>query len=292
MQYRLWRFVTIVIRLLPQGAAEALGSAIGTATFFLWLGGRSRMLRNYAHVLPTATPAQRRRTARRSLANYCRYLAQFARLPAEDPQALAAGFAPDAFAPLDGALREGRGAIAVCMHFGNWDRGASAVAARGYRATVAAETFADPRLDALVAGEREAFGLRLSKIDRPAPSLLRALRRNEIVALLIDRPLETGGVPATFFGGPVRVPEGPARLALATGAPVIAAAFPLTSGHSGANVLASRIARPEPSGDATRDVAALTQAILDAHEVFIQRYPSQWYMFRDFWPEDRADRRQ
>ena len=46
----------------------------------------------------------------------------------------------------------------------------------------------------------------------------------------------------------------------------------------------------EPSGDSARDVQALTQAIMSAHEDFIRRYPEQWYMFREFWePRTAAD---
>jgi KDO2-lipid IV(A) lauroyltransferase len=40
--------------------------------------------------------------------------------------------------------------------------------------------------------------------------LYAALRRNEVVALLVDRPLREQGTPVTFFGRPARLPSGPA----------------------------------------------------------------------------------
>ena len=37
-------------------------------------------------------------------------------------------------------------------------------------------------------------------------------------------------------------------------------------------------------------VRKLTQAIMDAHERFIRRFPDQWYMFREMWPRQAVER--
>lgn len=271
-------------RVVPLRLLSGAAGLAGSAWYYAWPEGRRVMARNYERVLPDATAGERRRVARRSLANYFRYTMEFARtgaLTAEERLGVAVE-APG-FADLERALALGRGALVAPMHFGNWDLGAISATARGYALTVVGETFEDARLDALIVGGREALGVRLVKMERAGPSLLRALRRNEMVAVLIDRPLREGGVRVRFFGEEVEVPAGPARLALRTGAAAAAVAFP-RRGDGRIDVFARFAFDFEASGDAERDVRDLTQAIMSAHEEFIRRYPEQWYMFREFWP--------
>jgi KDO2-lipid IV(A) lauroyltransferase len=170
------------------------------------------------------------------------------------------------------------------MHFGNWDLGAGAAAARGYPLTVIAETFADRRLDDMVTGARRRLGMEIVKMEKTGPSLLRALKRNGLLALLIDRPVPGEGVRVSFFGEDVEVPAGPARLALRSGAAVIPAGFARTrQNRAGVTALTAFIEPPVPTGDDETDVRALTQAIVSSHEQFIRAYPEQWYMFRPMW---------
>lgn len=257
--------------------------------YYCWPQGRQTMLRNYTRVLPDATMRERERVARRSLANYLRYMVEFATSGRLSPeQRLAVGIETPGFEGLDRGLARGRGAVVAPMHFGNWDLGATIAAARGYTLTVVGETFGNPGLDELVVSGREALGVRLVKMEKVGPSLVRSLRRNEMVATLIDRPLPEGGVRVRFFGEEVEVPAGPARLALHTGAAIGAVAFP-RRGPGRIDVLSNFDLDFEPTGDTTRDVQGLTQAIMTAHEAYVRRYPEQWYMFREFWEAPTSD---
>jgi KDO2-lipid IV(A) lauroyltransferase len=116
--------------------------------------------------------------------------------------------------------------------------------------------------------------------------MLRALRQNEILAILIDRPLSAEGVPVRFFGAETRVPGGAATLALRAGAPVVCAAALRTSEGFAAHV--SPPITIEPSGDSRRDVQELTQHAMSWLEALIRSHPDQWYMFRNMWPEAAA----
>ena len=70
---------------------------------------------------------------------------------------------------------------------------------------------------------RERIGLRAISMETGGREVYAALGRNEIVAVVFDRPLRSGGVPVTFFGAETRVPEGVARMALRTGAAIVGA---------------------------------------------------------------------
>lgn len=245
---------------------------------------------NYARVLGTTDAGTIRRMSRRSLINYCRYLADFVRFPSlrrEEIVDLVTG--RESFNALDAALARGKGAIIVCMHFGNWDIGAGAAAARGYPLTVVAETFSDARLDRMILDSRERLGMKVIKMERAGPSMLRVLKQNGLLALLIDRPVPGQGVKVKFFGDEVEVPAGPARLALRSGAAVVPAAFARVKPDGVAvETLTDFSVGWTPSGDEEEDVRSITQAIMTAHEAFIRRYPEQWYMFRELWPREGA----
>jgi len=287
MQYRLWQGISTLLRGLPLPFAYAIASIAGNAAYYLWPRGRTNTIANFRRVLPGAQEQFIRRTARASIVNYCKYLVDFARMPGATPEAiLAAAHDSGRFEALDGVLEQGSGAIIVCMHFGNWDLGAAATAARGYPLAVVAEDFGDPRLTREITGAREQLGMRVLIEGRTTPSLVRSLRANGLLALLIDRPLERGGVLVDFFGAPVRLPEGPARLALKTGARLVPVAFPrVRPGGPDVEVLADFNVEHACTGTEEEQVAELTRQVLRVHEAYIRAQPDQWYMFRRMWPE-------
>jgi phosphatidylinositol dimannoside acyltransferase len=292
MQYLAWRVVTALVQRLPLRVSYAIAAAVGTATFYAWPRGRRATVANFSHVLPNASRGRVRRVARRSIVNYCKYLVDFVRFPGmSQSELIAEAESNGAYEGLAAALEKGDGAVITCMHFGNWDLGAGAAAARGLPITAVVETFADPRLDAMVSGGRDAAGMQILKMERASPSIARALKTGRALALLIDRPMAEGeGVEVTFFGEPVTLPAGPARLALMAGAPVVAVGFARTSPRSpSVKAFATFDFAPEPTGDRETDIRALAQAIMDEQEKIVRRFPEQWYMFREMWRSTGSD---
>ncbi len=284
IQYAAWRAVSAILVRLPASLGYGVAVIVGTIGYYVWPRGRRAMLANYRRVIPEARPAERKRIARRSLVNYCKYLVDFVRFPNFSPESVIEAVSNDgAFEGLETALKRSNGAVIVCMHFGNWDAGAGATAARGFPVTVVAQTFADPRLDAMVVGARERLGMRIVKMEKLGPSLFRVLKANELLALLIDRAVPGEGVKVQFFGEEVEVPAGPARFALRSGATVVPSAFPRISPYRPNVATLCDFIIPERTGDDERDVTELTQAIMNSHERFIREYPDQWYMFRPMW---------
>jgi len=285
VQYRAWQIVSAIVGRLPLRASYVLAAILGTLAYYTWPRGRRSLHRNYERVLRHHPRAYQRSVARRSLVNYCKYLADFIRFPHHTPETVVSYVQPgNHFAQLDETLKSGRGALVVCMHFGNWDLGAGAAAALGYPITVVAESFSDKRLDRMVVDARKRLGMTVLKIERAAPSLIRTLKGNGLLAILIDRPVPDEGVCVEFFGEPVTVPAGAARLALRTGAKVVPTAFARCRPHDqSVTLLADFSIEPAVTGDEAEDVRALTQQIMDAHARFIAAYPDQWYMFREMW---------
>lgn len=287
MLFWLWKGISLVLRALPLRASYAIADTAGRLAFVAWPRGRRATTRNFRVVLgAAASEKQVRRTARRSLQNYCRYLVDFARLPALDAEEIRGlVHGEEHFVALQRRVAESGGTVAACMHFGNWDLGAGATAARGIPATVVAESFGDRRLDDEVLGARRKLGLEIAMVGSGAPSMFRALKRGRVLAVLVDRPTPGEGVSITFFGRETQVPDGAARLALRAGVPVVAAAFPRRNRGTPNIVVWTDFEIPLPGSGGADPGQELMQAIFSAHEAVIRRHPSQWYMFREMWPE-------
>jgi KDO2-lipid IV(A) lauroyltransferase len=157
------------------------------------------------------------------------------------------------------------------------------LAAKGYPVNVIVETLQPPRWNALVQKIRELTGMRAIPTENGVRQMLRALRQNEILAILIDRPLSGQGVPVQFFDAMTRVPGGAATLALRSGASVVAAVTLRTETGYVAHV--SPLLEVPASGDQDRDVQLITQHAISWLEALIREHPDQWYMFRNMWPE-------
>ncbi|MDA1062464.1 MAG: lysophospholipid acyltransferase family protein [Chloroflexi bacterium] len=287
--YWAFRIASLLARAAPLRLAYACGYGGGLLAYALWFGGRRRCVHNMLRVTG-GDRAAARRAARRSFANYGIYLVDFLRFSGVSSAEVRRRIVFEQWHQLDEAL-DGNGVLFVTIHFGNWDMGAAALAEHGYPTAVIADSFAEPRLNELVLRARHHLGMEILPADRVGPGLLRALRRNQVVAALIDVPQGEAGVEVEFFGATIAVPGGLARVALSSGASVVAATVPRLATWSDEVTGDLQRVTFEPSGDRDHDVRALTQAIFGALETMVRRRPEQWYIFRTLWLEDALPER-
>jgi KDO2-lipid IV(A) lauroyltransferase len=136
----------------------------------------------------------------------------------------------------------------------------------------------NPRIDELIARRRALSGNRVIQKRDSARAILKALRANRAVGVLIDQNsnLEQGTF-VDFFGVPACAGTGFARLAARTGAVVIPG-FALWSEEEQRYIL--RFYPPVPmSGDIQTDTQALHRQL----ESVIRQYPDQWLWIHRRW---------
>jgi lauroyl/myristoyl acyltransferase len=252
---------------------------------YLYFSKRRALEANLSRVMPFGNRDIWRTTARRIFHNYARYLVDFVLYRHSSPSILSHKVHFAAHAELEEAYREGKGIIFVTLHFGNWDMGAATLTALGYPVNAIVDEFPNSRMERFVKSTRDHLCVRGVLNGRVGPGTLRALQRGEILALAIDRPNTKKGVTVKFFGENVRIPSGPARLALRSGARVMPAVVVRTElGEDTFEAIVDTGFTFCRTGDDERDVAELTQKLVAALEEQIARFPDQWYMFRPMWP--------
>lgn len=283
IRYLLLRACTFLWQRLPLRLGYTLAELVGEVTYYAWPRGRRYAKENMARVLGNGAEGKTvGRLARQSLRNYCKYLVDFMRFPLLEADKIAELVAFSGWDNFDHALEEGKGVILVGMHLGNWDMGAAHIAVHQYPINVIAETFQPPPLNRWVQGARTRLGMKVIPMEHAVRPVIKALRRNEMVALLIDQPDSDEGVLVDFFQSRTRVPGGAAVLALRTGARIVPGGMIRLANNRYLGFAEPSIAF-EPTGDFARDIQTLTQLIMSALEKWVRRYPDQWYMFRPLW---------
>jgi KDO2-lipid IV(A) lauroyltransferase len=277
-----------LVRAMPDNLARTVFGA--GARYAALGGGPEQLRRNLARVVGTTPAGVPETLMRAALASYARYWREAFRLPAMDQAALAAHLDRRFVGAqhFDAALRDGRGAVMALPHSGNWDMAGVWLAQRHGTFTTVAERLKPESLYDRFIAYRESLGfevLPLSGGTRPPVDVLAdRLRANRFVCLLADRDLTRSGVQVDFFGEPTRMPAGPARLAVATGAPL----HPAHIHYDGDDC----VIRVWPALDTgSGDVAAITQALADRFAANIAEHPQDWHMLQPLWLGDLSDRR-
>ena len=271
-----------MVRALPLRLAYWFACRIADVTFLVWRRGRRDMTANMAQVIGEAPKVHW--LARHALRNYVKYLVDFLRAPALTEGEVARRVTFNQWQPFDEAFAGGKGAVLVGLHVGNWDLGGALLALKGYPITVVVDTFRNRRLNDLVQGTRARLGMKTIPREDAARRVVQALRRNQLLAILMDRPAQgDAGVEVEFFGRKTVVPAGAATLALRTGARIVPAGMVRLPDDRFLG-LVDQCIDYKPTGDRERDVRELTQLIMDSLARWVSEYPDQWYKFQRMWP--------
>ena len=283
MVYWLHVIGSFLLRFVPPRVGYTIAGWLGPLVASCWPEQYRRARENMARVLgPTADRAEVSRRVRDMFRNYGRYLVDLLWMPRARLRDLERDFQIVGLNHIEEAIGRGNGLVMVTAHLGNSDLGAAILAHKGYAVSAIVETLKPLRWDRRVQSIREQVGVRAIPVEHGAREMFAALRANHILGVLIDRPLASDGVPVRFFDAMTRVPEGAARLALRTGAGVVAVGVVRRGRQFVAHV--SPLIDVEPSGDRARDAQELTQRAIDWLEGVIRQHPDQWFMFRSMWP--------
>ena len=279
-----WRLV----RAMPEVVAR---NTFGAGAYYAARGGGPDQLRkNLARVLGVSPDRVPDGLMRVSLASYARYWREAFRLPTMDLAEVGRRFDEVSIGTHrpQAAIDAGRGGILALPHSGNWDMaGVWLVQKHGTFSTVA-ERLKPESLYRRFIEYRESLGFEVfpaSGGERPPFELLaERLRENKLVCLMSDRDLTRSGVEVAFFGERTRLPAGPAKLAIATGAHLI----PSHVYYDGDDCV---IDLQEPLDTSSGDVTAVTQALADRFAHNIAAHPADWHMMQPQWLADLSDER-
>jgi KDO2-lipid IV(A) lauroyltransferase len=190
------------------------------------------------------------------------------------------------------ALQGGKGAICITPHLGNWEIGGLLFSFKGGRLNVLTLDERDLDTKSFREEMRRRRGIKNIYIDPKDDSPLavidavRALRENEIVAMLGDRIETQKTMVLDFFGRKTPFPIGVAILAMATGAPVLPVFVVMEKSRKYRGIIETPI---HFDATARKDREAVLrngmEKLIKKFEEYIEKYPDQWYNFYSYWKQ-------
>ena len=184
-------------------------------------------------------------------------------------------------------MADGRGAILLSGHFGNWEIGGVLLRRMTpYALSVVARPEASPAVHRLRREMRTKLGVGTIEVRQHLETALHIrgrLQKNEVVAMLLDRHFGKDYVDVSFFGRPTGFLRTPALLAALADAPLVPC-FVYREGN-GLAVECGPAIRVASDGDRDANVREAIQAVAAQLEAHGRRHPEYWYQFYPVWPE-------
>lgn len=257
---------------------ERIAKAVGQVAYLLGIR-RAVTLDNLRRGLPELSEARRRQIARGAYVNM-----SLAALEAVAGNAIAAR---DDVLRLENAepfleqVRQGRPALMVSAHFGNWELIGDAMRRLGIEISAVVRPL-EGALNAAIVENRLRSGVELIPARGAIRGTLEALKRGRAVGILLDQVVPAHqAVFVPFFGRPAATSPLAALVALRTGAPLFVVMGvregPLIRAH-----FEGPLALPS-TGDRDRDVQALTAEMTARIERYIRLHPEQWMWLHRRW---------
>ena len=273
---------------LPHPVCRFIGSTLALASYHTQHRAREALMKNL-HQVTGLTGAPLKRIARRNFQNFGRMIADYFYCSNKHEKEIRPLL--DEWHGLDAlrqALAQGKGVILVTGHLGNWELGGILLALDGWPINVV--TLEEPTTQLTMTRDayRKRVGIRTIPVGESKNTfafleMIAALKRNEIVCMLVDRPYGETGIPVTFFGRSTHFSSAPALLHQHTGAAILPA-FVLHNARGRYNAIAEPMLDLVTLPDRREVLAVNTQKIATAFEKIIGPHADQWYNFVPIWP--------
>ena len=259
---------------LPFRASYAAGGVLGRLAYAF--PGRLRKVTrvNLQLCFPELEPAEREAIGRRSAAASARFALEIGGIWRRGRERVV-GLIREVHGleHVDAAFARGKGLIAITPHLGSWEL-AGLWASTCWPTTALYKPPRSGDLEPLYRARRERFGARLAPASPSGvATLLRALSRNELVAILPDQdPGRGSGIVVPFFGVPANTSVLIPRLIQRTGASaVLAACVRLPHGRGFAMHI-----EPASAALGDPDAEVATRALNADLEQLVRRFRDQY----------------
>ena len=280
MQAALVDGLALSIRALPWRTSLGVGAALGDGA--RWLGLRRRVAAdNLVRAFPDRTEAERSSILVAHYRELGRVTVEYPRLGElvrSKERAVVAEVR--GLEHLERAQAAGRGAILLSGHYGNIEL-LGAWLGRMHPVSFVVRPLSNTRVEAWIARQRTSAGVGTISANSRVREVYTGLENNEWMAMLADQDARRHGVFVPFLGTPASTATGPARIAIATGAPIIMGFVTRRDdGRVELDIEPPLVAENPRAADAAERLTARHVAIL---EHWVRRHPAMWFWLHRRW---------
>lgn len=283
LEMALARSFCSMLQRMPLERARRFGGSIGTF-FHDVIGVRKK---HAIQELLKAFPEQTETWAKKTTRNLYRHFGMLAVEMLHTPRIVKNNFAeglvvdPEVDRLLKKAFEKGKGAVIASGHLGNWEIAGAYPPSQGYPVHFVVGEQSNSGIEALLDEYRNASGIQVIKRREAGKGILRALRKNEIVALMIDQDARKHGVFVPFFGRSASTFKGVGTFALKMD-PTVLMMHTWRRDDLRIGVTLEEI-EVKRTGDFDHDLEVLTAEMTAKLEGYIRLHPEQWLWLHRRW---------
>jgi KDO2-lipid IV(A) lauroyltransferase len=280
-EYIVLKTVIFFIRLFPFKFAVKVGETIGIVSYYIVNFRRSHVIDMLTQSFPEKSQKEIRIITRNTYKNFARTVVEIIFSPTMSDEEIKKLLVCTNEHLVENAYSKGRGTIFMSAHLGNWELTALAYS-KIYPMSVVVANQSNVLVDKMMDNVRTNQGFSTISRDGMAfRDVMKALKRNEIVAFLADQDAGPQGVFIPFFGRLTSTPKGAALFALRAKSPIIIA-LGIRQKNGIMKVEFTEVPIPN-SGDSNKDVEIINTFYLKKLEDIVRRYPEQWFWFHRKW---------
>jgi KDO2-lipid IV(A) lauroyltransferase len=277
------KILRIPLAILPRKQCLAIGKAIGYLVYLLDKPHRRTALKNLKTAFGTElNHSQRQHITKAAFCHFGTTFLDVLKIRYVSQDKIKNCLLVEGEEHVQNVLRKGKGALLFSAHFGNWELAPAFLSSLG-KLHVVARALDNPRLEKELMHIRTRLGSRVVYKNQAVRQILRALRANEMVAILIDQNvLRNQAVFVDFFGRPAATTPSLATFFLKAEAPLIPVfCFPTSDWKYHLKIL-------EPldistTGREQEDVLKITQICTNIIQDQVRQKPNYWFWFHNRW---------
>ena len=276
------KLIGFFVARLPRPVTLIIGGRLGALIF--WLAPQQRELTCQQLRCSLNLPDERRIRvmAKQCFENLGKTVLEFMQFPRMNSKKIQQYVSFEGLQHAEQALAQGKGAIILTGHFGNWELLAASISATIAPLTPIVRELRSPRLNALVSSYRERAGYATIDRDTGIRPALRCLKRNELLGIVADVDTSVSGVFVDFFGRPAYTPYSPVAIALKTGAAILPTFIVRQSDGSHRAIIEPPLVL-QRTDVKEQDLVVNTQKFTKIIESYIRQYPTQWIWMHQRW---------
>jgi KDO2-lipid IV(A) lauroyltransferase len=275
------------LALVPPAWARRAARAAARAAFSLLPSRKRILLKNLTAAYPGDPPERIASVAEKSIEGFASALVDFLETGRMSREELLSRVSIAGEEHLRAARARGKGVFLLSAHFGSWEIGAIVAGLLGEPIAPVVRPLDNPLLEEELGRRRRRFGNRPVPKRQAVKELLRAMARNETVAILVDQnvlPREAIFVP--FFGRPAATTPSLALLQLKTGAAVVPVfTWPEADGRYRLEFEPPILPAEFGGADVDREerVRRATARYMEVTEAAIRMDPAAWLWIHNRW---------
>ena len=283
-EYAALRAMCAVVNIVPYRLACAIARGMAWTLVSVFRFKRARTFARIKEVFPDKTSNDCKRIAVYSLANILQNAVEMIRAPSLTKEWITRHVKdmPMYADRLQAILAEGKGAVIMVPHSGNWYMAAWAMARYGMPLCAIAASQRNPHINAWMARQYGTIEVLTRGEAATLHDIRERIRNGRAFAILPDLRVPNPDVEVPFLNGVANVSHGGALLAVSTGAPIVVAMMRREDGLHTFDHLATL--RPNPDApDKKEEACRLTREAMVLLDAAIKQTPEQWFWYNKRW---------